>query len=131
MSISDDYFINEMLLNCSSCGGELEYKGLGEFCCKECGNTEYNQYGKVRSFLEKYPGAPIDLVYKQTGVSKSIIRELLLESRIRISPDSKSFLKCELCGADIFCGRLCDACQQRTNRKIAPGNGSRRYLRDK
>lgn len=131
MSINEDYFINEILLTCSSCGGKLEYKGLGEFCCKDCGHTQFNQYGKVRNFLENYPGAPLDVVYKQTGVQKSIIRELLLDSRIQISPDSKSFMKCERCGASILCGRLCNSCQQRSEGKVIPGNGSRRYLRDK
>lgn len=102
----------ERLDRCSKCGGDLEYKGIGEFQCVECGNLEYNSYGKVRDYIEKHPGATTDAVSRNTGVSKSRIREFLLEEKIEIAPGSKTFLSCLRCGAEIRSGRLCEKCKK-------------------
>ena len=36
---------------CKSCGGVMVYKGLGEYQCEECGQMDYDDYGKGRNYL--------------------------------------------------------------------------------
>ena len=101
---------------CSKCGGELKYTGLGEYICNDCGNLEYDDYGKVRAYLEKNPGASQGEVVKATGVPGNKIRALLKEERIEVSSNSSVFLHCEMCGADIVSGRLCRECSKKVSR---------------
>ena len=78
---------------CSKCGSNhLHYKGLGEYCCGECENLEYDDYGRVRNYLETHKGAPITVVAKDTGVSKWTIREMVEEERFDICPTARRTL---------------------------------------
>lgn len=147
--MNEELLMHDALRICSSCGGELEYKGLGEFACKDCGNVEYNDYGKVRNFLEEHPGASQEEVARGTGVTKARVRGLLLEGKIQIAPNSKTFLTCLNCGVRILSGRYCDACQTEINASKTPlvrsgvkikgyaakpakaDSGARRFERDK
>ena len=62
---------------CSKCGKLLTYAGLGEYKCEACGFTEYDDYGLVRAYIEKNPGASILHVEKATGVSQKVINGLV------------------------------------------------------
>ncbi len=78
---------------CSKCGGyRLFYKGLGEYCCEACENAEYDDYGKVRNYLEIHRGTPIAVIARETGVSKDIIRQMVAEERFDICQSSKRML---------------------------------------
>lgn len=96
---------------CSACGGQLNYRGLGQYECGECGNIEYDDYGKVRAYLEEHPGALQGEVSKATGVPANRIRSLLVEERIEIAANSGLFLHCERCGVQIRSGRMCPKCE--------------------
>lgn len=67
---------------CEECGGEYRYNGIGEYVCTKCGNLAYDDYGKVRNYLEIHPGATATEVEAGTGVTKMAIRRLLNEERI-------------------------------------------------
>lgn len=96
---------------CTQCGSsELEFKGLGEFECKECGFKMYDDFGKVRAYLENHRGATQSEVAIATGVSLTKIRQFLREERIEIAPNSLVYIHCEVCGAPIKSGRFCEAC---------------------
>lgn len=97
--------------NCSACGGKLNYRGLGEYACEDCGNIEYDDYGKVRAYLEQHPGALQGEVSRATGVPANRIRGLLQQERIEIAAGSGMFLYCEMCGAKIRSGIRCPACE--------------------
>ncbi len=97
-------------VNCEKCGGPMIFKGVGEYECEQCGAIAYDDYGKVRNYIEKHPGATLGDVSYATGVSKEKIRQLLVEERIEVAPDSVIFLNCVLCGAEIRSGRYCSAC---------------------
>ena len=101
---------------CSSCGGELKYLGLGEYECKECRNVEYDDYGKVRSYLEKHPGALQGEVSRATGVPANRIRGLLEQERIEIAAGSGMYLYCSVCGEKIRSGRMCPKCESQYKR---------------
>lgn len=77
---------------CEKCGHQYKYVGLGEYKCEECSNLEYDDYGKVRNYLETHQGANASDVEKATGVKKASIRRLLEEERIDIKPYTRNEL---------------------------------------
>lgn len=103
---------------CQECGGIMVYKGCGEYECEDCNFLDYDDYGKVRNYVEKHTGATSAEVADATGVSQKAIRELLREERIEIAPNSSTFLKCEICGATIRSGRYCTKCETAYHREI-------------
>lgn len=69
-------------VNCSKCGRFLKYVGCGEYKCADCGFTEYDDYGKIRGYLEVYPGASIVQVEKDTGVDQKTINRLIKQGKL-------------------------------------------------
>lgn len=96
---------------CQECGGVMVYKGCGEYKCEDCSCLEYDDYGKVRNYVEKNTGATSAQVAEATGVSQKSIREMLKEARLEIAPNSNTFMKCEICGTTIRSGRYCGKCE--------------------
>ena len=76
-------------VRCSKCGKMLKYMGVGEYKCEACGFTEYDDYGLVRSYLEKNPGANAVQVEKATGVSRKVISVLIKQSKIEMKGNGK------------------------------------------
>ncbi|MDO4188705.1 MAG: hypothetical protein Q4D29_06915 [Lachnospiraceae bacterium] len=112
---------------CEKCGcRRIQYMGVGEYKCEECGLFMYDDYGKVRNYIEKNPGATTTEVSNAVGVSKEKIRRLLRDDKIQIAPGSVSFLSCEKCGTSIRSGRFCASCQNEVNAATA---GARANLR--
>lgn len=103
---------------CEKCGGVMVYKGVGEYKCEECGGLEYDDYGKVRNYIEKHPGATSAQVSAATGVSQKAIRGMLKEERLEIAANSVTFLECEACGAKIRYGRFCAKCETHYHRSL-------------
>lgn len=103
---------------CSKCGGIMIFKGVGEYQCEDCKNVEYDDYGKVRNYIEQHRGATAADIEKEIGISQRSIRQMLRESKIEISENSRSFMKCELCGTDIRSGRFCSKCETAYHRQI-------------
>lgn len=103
---------------CEKCGGVMVFKGVGEYECEECGNLEYDDYGKVRNYVEKHPGATSAQASAATGVTQKSIRVMLKEERLEIAANSTTFLKCESCGAKIRSGRFCRKCETTYHRDL-------------
>ncbi|NLG03911.1 MAG: hypothetical protein GX567_08820 [Clostridia bacterium] len=95
---------------CSVCNGPLVYKGVGEYHCTECHNVDYDDYGKVRLYIEMHHGANTTEISEGTGVPQSRIRQLLKEERLEVAANSVTFLHCELCGTEIRSGKYCADC---------------------
>lgn len=96
---------------CESCGEKrMKYNGIGEYQCEKCGFIMYDDYGHVRNYLEKNPGATVGETSQATGVSKGRIRQMLVDDRIQVAPGSVVFLHCAKCGAEIRSGQYCAAC---------------------
>jgi len=97
--------------SCKECGHrKLKYNGVGEYQCEQCGHLMYDDYGTVRNYIEKNPGATQLEVSSATGISKNIIRRLLKDDRIQIASNSMVFMLYERCGAEIRSGRFCNNC---------------------
>jgi len=82
-----------------------------------CGNCELDDYGKVRTYIEKNHGATQSQVSEATGVSVNKIRQMLRDEKIEVAPNSRAFLHCESCGAQIRSGRYCEACEQKMKKE--------------
>ena len=78
-------------VRCSKCGKMLKYLGVGEYKCEACGFTEYDDYGLVRSYLEKNPGANAVQVERATGVSRKVISVLVKQCKIEVRGRGKIF----------------------------------------
>lgn len=105
-------------MECDKCGGVMIFKGCGEYQCEECRQVAYDDYGKVRNYVEVHKGVTLAQAAEATGVKQKSIHTMLKESRLGIADDSNVFLKCEMCGASIRSGRVCPKCELEFNRKL-------------
>lgn len=103
---------------CAKCGGVMIFKGVGEYKCEDCGYLDYDDYGKVRNYIEENPGATSAMASAATGVSQKSIRNMLKEERLEIAADSVTFLRCEICGTKLRSGRFCKKCEASYHRGI-------------
>lgn len=103
---------------CEKCGGVMVFQGLGEYKCEKCGELAFDDYGKVRTYIESHRGANAAEIESAVGVSQKSIRQLLREGRLEIAEGSKSFLRCELCGNSIRSGRFCPECEIKVHRNL-------------
>ncbi len=102
---------------CEKCGkANPEYKGVGEYKCAECGFTMYDDFGKVRCYLETHRGATQSMVHQATGVAMDTIRQFLREERLEISSNSSVMLACEICNTPIRSGRYCLECARKVEK---------------
>lgn len=95
---------------CKQCGGIMIFKGVGEYHCEDCGFVDFDDYGVVRGYIEKHPGATAAEVEASTGIKQRAIRQMLKDEKLEVSTDSKAFLRCEICGTSIRSGRFCVQC---------------------
>ncbi|MCR5673974.1 MAG: flagellar protein [Lachnospiraceae bacterium] len=103
---------------CEKCGeANPEYKGVGEYKCRNCGFFMYDDFGIVRNYLEEHRGATASEVSHATGVAMETIRYFLKEDRLEIAQGSGVMLSCEICGKPIRSGRYCEACSKALDHK--------------
>ena len=103
---------------CKKCSGVMVYKGLGEYRCEDCGEVEYDDYGKVRNYLERHRGANVAEISDMTGVSHKAIRDMIKEKRFEIIDNKGGYLRCEVCGEKINSGRMCSKCEEKYHRQV-------------
>lgn len=103
---------------CKKCGGVMIFKGVGEYRCEDCGFVDYDDYGKVRMYIENHKGATAAEIEREVGVPQRTVRHLLRDGRIEIAEGSKVFLRCELCGKQIRSGQFCPDCELKVHRNL-------------
>lgn len=94
----------------------MVFVGVGEYHCEDCKFVDYDDYGKVRNYIEEHKGANILMVAANTGVSKRQIRNLLRQDRIELVEEGLPILRCEMCRTPIRSGILCKKCTIENNR---------------
>ncbi len=65
--------MNKIPLECEYCGGSVELKSIGVYVCNKCGKENYDDYYKVRKYIETYGPAPAIVISRHTGVSRASI----------------------------------------------------------
>ena len=120
-----DLDVYNKMSKCQEWGGAMKFKGWGEYRWEDCKYVAYDDYGKVRNYVEKHAGATAAQVSEATGVKQKTIRTMLKESRLEIAEGSNSYMKCEMCGASIRAGRVCSKCEPAYNKAMAEKSNKR------
>lgn len=113
--LKDEYHIPRV---CEKCGGVMIFKGVGEYHCEDCGAVAYDDYGKVRLYIEEHRGATAAQIESAIGVPQRTIRRMLKEGKLEVTPDSRAFLYCEMCGKPIRSGTYCPECEMKVHRVL-------------
>lgn len=111
MTEIEEIFLAHRPLFCDACDGKMEYKGNGEYTCQECGEQQLDDYGKIRVYLERNPGANAVEISENADVHLEIVGMFLKDGRITIPENSRIFIKCERCGCALRHGRFCLECK--------------------
>lgn len=118
LNLIEEFDVYHRPQQCSECGGIMIFKGCGEYKCEKCKHIEYDDYGKVRNYVESHKGVTAAQAAEATGVKQKTIRTMLRDSRLEIADGSSVYLKCEMCGVSIRSGRVCPKCEVEFNRKM-------------
>lgn len=70
--------------HCEKCNGPLVFVGGGAYKCKKCGAETLDDFGKIKTFLEKNGPAPAFVIARETGVKKEAIKKYLQNGRIEM-----------------------------------------------
>ena len=97
-------------VKCDNCGEKVYYRGCGEFECKNCGQLQYDYFGKVKKYLEDHGPTPSGIISQETGVPQDVICRFLKKGRVEIPDGSSIYIKCEKCSCNIKYGRFCPQC---------------------
>ena len=106
-------------IKCEKCGAPLKSIRSGEYQCIECGAIEYDEFGKVRKYLDEHGPASKEEIIKATGVRKAVVIEYLKEQRLMVSGAGNNV--CVICGARILSGTICAECSGSNNPKQQNG----------
>lgn len=71
------------------CGGKLEMVRQGSYQCEECGKITYDDFGKIKKYLDEKGPSPALEIAQATGVPVTRITELIREGRIETTGTSK------------------------------------------
>lgn len=112
--IDDQYSMTKI---CPKCGTTMVYAFGETYECPKCGNKEYTDFGKIREYLETHGPQNAVTIADATGVSVKTIQKFLYQGRIEIPDGSDSYIKCQMCGADIRYGRFCPDCMAKLNKE--------------
>lgn len=120
--------MKDMPKKCSKCGNtRLFYKGVGAYECKSCKNVEYDDYGKIRNYIDKYGITPVATLVLELGIKKEIVEHYIKDGTLMVVNEDTELtgLKCYKCGCTIVTGRYCPACQRELT------NGIKEMFEDK
>ncbi len=70
---SNAFRINKIPMQCEQCGTQLQDIGSGIYKCVKCGKEHYDDFRKIRNFLEQNGPAPAIVISKSVGVSTQTI----------------------------------------------------------
>lgn len=110
---------------CEICGGEMKPVYSGIYECKKCKRQEYDDFGKVRSYIEEHGKQPAAILAEETGVELETIEMFLRTGRLEIPEGSDIYVSCERCGCDIRFGRFCNDCM-----KVLTGDMKKAYFNE-
>jgi flagellar operon protein (TIGR03826 family) len=102
--------------NCSKCG-RLMVKGPRALC-PNCLQEIEEQYKKCLEYLREHRGCTIVELSEATGVSVAQITKFIREGRISVMDYQNLTYDCEVCGAPIREGHMCDNCRKRLLRDL-------------
>jgi len=108
--VLENVFLANRPISCKKCNGKLFYIGSGKYKCDPCDTEYYDDFGKVKEYLEEHGPAPALKIAEQTGVKMDLIDLFLRKGRLEIIENSPFYISCEKCGCAIRYGRYCPHC---------------------
>lgn len=112
-SLHEALMLNRMQY-CSKCNGKMHYLYSGIYECEKCGAQAMDEFGKVKNYIEIHGPSSAYEISEATGVDLDTIDFFLKQGRVQLTEDSRFFLQCEMCGADITYGRICAKCAKKS-----------------
>ena len=106
--------INRIPHECEFCGGDVEQDSMGVYLCKKCGRENYDDFQKIRNYLDKAGAAPAVVISRNTKVPLKTIEYFWKEEFLEIPKALDVRISCQNCGAPIRTGYLCDLCKKRS-----------------
>lgn len=103
--------------NCKDCGKIFNYLS-GAPLCPACMKKLDDKYSIVKEYIYDNPGASIQQVSEENGVSVRQLKKWVREERLAFSEDSLVGLECENCGTMIRTGRFCSRCKDSMLNKL-------------
>ena len=101
---------------CTECRERLYFKGSGKYMCPRCRKIYYDDFGRVKEYLEEHGSAPVIEIAQNTGVSLEVIDALFEEGRLEMPKELREAERCERCGALFPVGRYCKECIENTSK---------------
>lgn len=115
---------------CKNCGRLYNYIGKITPVCPVCMKELEEKFEACRKFIKENPGANIQKVSDETGVSMKMLKQWVREERLSFAEGTLVGIECENCGANILTGRFCQKCKQnlanRLSNMIKPEHGAER-----
>jgi len=108
------------IVQCTFC--RKPFATLGGRICPDCLEQIDKDFITVRDYIDEHKRSNIDIISKDTEVSKQVIIHLLKEGRLILdSPDGEGggVLFCEVCKAPISTGRMCKDCMGKVASKMS------------
>lgn len=103
--------------NCKDCGRIFNYLS-GAPLCPTCMKKLDDKYSMVKEYIYDNPGASIQQVSEEKGVSVGQLKKWVREERLAFSEDSLVGIECENCGNMIRTGRYCNKCKDSMLNKL-------------
>jgi flagellar operon protein (TIGR03826 family) len=97
--------------NCQKCG-KIFVKGIHDIC-PNCYREIEQQYEKCLKYLRENRKCTLLELSEATGVSVNQITKFIREGRISIVSNPNMSYSCEMCGASIREGAMCESCRQK------------------
>lgn len=110
MAKLDDVLLEKNMARCEKCGGRLVYKYSGIYECEGCHIEVYDDFGRVKKYIEDHGPSPANEIAQCTGVELSTINRFLRLGRVEIPEGSGFYINCAICGAAIRYGKYCMEC---------------------
>ncbi len=102
---------------CKNCGKLYNYIGKITPVCPICMKELEEKFEACRKYIKENPGANIQKVSEETGVTMKMLKQWVREERLTFAEGTLVGIECEACGANILTGRFCPKCKQNlTNR---------------
>ena len=113
---------------CKNCGRIYNYIGRITPVCPICMKELEEKFEACRKYIKDNPGANIQKVADETGVSMKMIKQWVREERLTFAEGTLVGIECEGCGKNILTGRFCPQCKtqltNRLNSVIKPEHGA-------
>ena len=79
--------IDEVPTVCKECDGKYEYVSHGKYVCTDCKSVAYDDFGKIRKFIEDNGPSTLMAIVKGTGVPLSKVNDFVSDGRME-SPNN-------------------------------------------